>query len=72
MPEIGQSGSEGGAKRTFVPTPMPLIYASLGTLQNGLESVFSTIAEGVSDRSGMQLVLSVRPALDPKGIRSLS
>jgi len=50
----------------------PLIYASLGTLQNGLESVFSTIAEGVSDRSGMQLVLSVRPALDPKGIRSLS
>jgi len=50
----------------------PLIYASLATLQNGLESVFGTIAEGVSDRSGMQLVLSVRPALDPKGIRSLS
>jgi zeaxanthin glucosyltransferase len=50
----------------------PLIYASLGTLQNGLESVFSTIAESVSDRSGMQLVLSVRPALTPKGIRSLS
>jgi zeaxanthin glucosyltransferase len=52
-------------------TGEPLIYASLGTLQNGLESVFSTIAEGVGDRSGMQLVLSVGPALDPKGIRSL-
>src|SRR5260370_4657521 len=51
-------------------TGEPLIYASLGTLQNGLESVFSTIAEGVGDRSGMQLVLSVGPALDPKGIPS--
>ena len=52
-------------------TGEPLIYASLGTLQNGLESVFSAIAEGVGDRSGMQLVLSVGTLLDPKRIRSL-
>jgi zeaxanthin glucosyltransferase len=41
-----------------------LIYASMRTLQNGLESVFSTIAEAVSTRPGMQLVLSVGPILD--------
>jgi zeaxanthin glucosyltransferase len=52
-------------------TGEPLIYASMGTLQNGLESVFSTIAEAVSTRPGMQLVLSVGPILDPKQIRSL-
>jgi len=39
--------------------------------EHGLESVFSTIAEGVGDRSGMQLILSVGAALNPKGIRSL-
>ena len=52
-------------------TGEPLIYASMGTLQNGLESVFSTIAEGVGTRPGMQLVLSIGPALDPAKIGSL-
>jgi zeaxanthin glucosyltransferase len=52
-------------------TGEPLIYASMGTLQNGLESVFSTIAEAISTRSGMQLVLSIGPALDATKINSL-
>ncbi len=52
-------------------TGEPLIYVSMGTLQNGLESVFSTIAEAVGTRLGMQLVLSIGPILDPEKISSL-
>jgi zeaxanthin glucosyltransferase len=52
-------------------TGEPLIYASMGTLQNGLESVFSTITEAIGTRPGMQLVLSIGPALDPAKIGSL-
>lgn len=52
-------------------TGEPLIYASMGTLSNGLESVFTTIAEAVGTRPGMQLVLSIGPGLDPEKIASL-
>ena len=52
-------------------TREPLIYASMGTLQNGLESVFTSIAEAVGTRPGMQLVLSIGPSLDPEKISSL-
>ena len=52
-------------------TGEPLIYASMGTLQNGLESVFNTIAEAVGTRRELQLVLSISPGLDPKHIDSL-
>src|SRR5262249_11134331 len=52
-------------------TGEPLIYASMGTLQNGLESVFSAIAAAVGDRPGKQLVLSIGPVIDPGRIRSL-
>jgi MGT family glycosyltransferase len=52
-------------------TREPLIYASMGTLQNGLESVFTSIAEAVATRPGMQLVLSIGPSLDPEKISSL-
>jgi zeaxanthin glucosyltransferase len=52
-------------------TGEPLIYASMGTLQNGLESVFTSIAEAVGARPGMQLVLSIGPSLDPEKISSL-
>jgi MGT family glycosyltransferase len=52
-------------------TGEPLIYASMGTLQNGLESVFSAIAEAVGTRPGMQLVLSIGPSLDPAKIDAL-
>jgi MGT family glycosyltransferase len=43
----------------------------MGTLQNGLESVFTSIAEAVGARHGMQLVLSIGPSLDPEKISSL-
>ena len=52
-------------------TREPLIYASMGTLQNGLESVFTSIAEAVGIRPGIQLVLSIGPSLDPEKISSL-
>jgi zeaxanthin glucosyltransferase len=52
-------------------TGEPLIYASMGTLQNGLESVFTSIAEAVGTRPGMQLVLSIGRSLDPEKISSL-
>jgi zeaxanthin glucosyltransferase len=52
-------------------TGEPLIYASMGTLMNGLDHVFSTIAEAVGNRPGLQLVMSTGPALDPKQIRFL-
>jgi zeaxanthin glucosyltransferase len=52
-------------------TGEPLIYASMGTLQNGLKSMFSTIAEAVGPRPGMQLVLAIGPVLDPLEITSL-
>lgn len=48
-------------------TSEPLIYASMGTLQNGLESTFSTIAEAVGTRSGLQLVLSQHRCYGNKG-----
>jgi zeaxanthin glucosyltransferase len=52
-------------------TGEPLIYASMGTLQNGCESVFSAIAAAVGTRPGMQLVLSIGPRLDAKRIEPL-
>ena len=52
-------------------TGKPLIYASMGTLQNGREGVFSTIAQAVGERAGMQLVLSIGPVLDPQRIEAL-
>src|SRR5580704_3211287 len=52
-------------------TGEPLIYASMGTLQNGLEGVLTTIAQAVGERAGIQLVLSIGPFLDPQQIKSL-
>jgi zeaxanthin glucosyltransferase len=40
-------------------TRKPLIYASMGTLVNGLNNVYSTILEAVGEFPEMQLVLSV-------------
>jgi zeaxanthin glucosyltransferase len=37
----------------------PLIYASMGTLVNGLEKVFRTILDAAAEQRGTQLVLSV-------------
>jgi zeaxanthin glucosyltransferase len=52
-------------------TGEPLIYASMGTLQNGLENVFRAIAEAVTLHRDMQLVLSVGNHLDPEQIGPL-
>ena len=40
-------------------TGEPLIYASMGTLLNGVADVFRTITEATAQRRGVQLVLSV-------------
>jgi zeaxanthin glucosyltransferase len=52
-------------------TGEPLIYASMGTLQNGLAYIFSAIAEAAATLPGTQLVMSVGPSLDLSGIQSL-
>jgi zeaxanthin glucosyltransferase len=46
-------------------TGKPLIYASLGTLVNGLDNVYRTILEAISEFPETQLVLSVGMNLDP-------
>jgi MGT family glycosyltransferase len=48
----------------------PLIYASLGTLQNGSDEVFRTIAEACAGLPA-QLVLSLGGGLDPERLGSL-
>jgi len=59
-----------GAGRVDVDFPWerltgePLIYASMGTLQNGLESVFRAIAEAAVPHRNVQLVLSIGSYLD--------
>jgi zeaxanthin glucosyltransferase len=52
-------------------TGEPLIYASMGTLQNGLESVFRAIAEAAAPRRNVQLVLSIGGHLDLEQIGPL-
>jgi zeaxanthin glucosyltransferase len=49
-------------------TGEPLIYASLGTLVNGLDKVYRTILEAVSQFPETQLVLSVGRNLDPSDL----
>jgi len=46
-------------------TAKPLIYAALGTLVNGLNNVYGTILEAVSEFPAMQVVLSVGKHIDP-------
>ncbi len=48
----------------------PLVYASLGTLQNGSETTFKSIAEGCSGLN-VQLVISLGGGLDPARLGSL-
>ena len=49
---------------------LPLVYASLGTLQNGSESLFRTIAAGCVELN-VQLVLSLGGGLDTDSLRNL-
>jgi zeaxanthin glucosyltransferase len=48
----------------------PLVYASLGTLQNGSEAIFKTIARAC-DGLGVQLVLSLGGGLEPERLGAL-
>jgi len=49
----------------------PLVYASLGTLQNGSEAIFRTIAEACAGLNA-QLVISLGGGLDPVRLGSLA
>ena len=49
----------------------PLIYASLGTLQNGSEAIFRTIADACAGL-GAQLVISMGGGLDPAKLGRLA
>src|SRR5260221_6707413 len=49
-------------------TGEPIIYASMGTLQNGLTDVFRTITAATAKRKGFQVVLSIGDQIDPEQI----
>jgi MGT family glycosyltransferase len=49
-------------------TGEPLIYASMGTMLNGLVDVYRTITAATANRKRFQLVLSVGDQLDPDQI----
>lgn len=48
-------------------TGAPLIYASMGTLQNGIAEVFRAIL-AATEREGYQVILSVGPTTDPQSL----
>ena len=47
-------------------TGEPLVYASMGTLQNGLIEIFRSITQTAAGLKGLQFVLAVGGQLDPK------
>jgi zeaxanthin glucosyltransferase len=49
-------------------TGEPIVYASMGTVQNGHADVFSAIAAAVSKHKGLQLVLAIGNVLRPEQI----
>src|SRR5271154_2882515 len=49
----------------------PLIYASLGTLVNGLGHVYRAILEAATELPEVQLVLSVGQSINPDELRSI-
>ena len=64
----------GGVKEDFPweqITGQPIIYASMGTLQNGVASVYHEIVTAVEKRKDIQLVLSIGNHVDKKQIGSL-
>ena len=50
----------------------PLIYASLGTLVNGLEHVYKTILDAVGELPTVQVVLSIGTNIDPESLGPVS
>jgi MGT family glycosyltransferase len=53
-------------------TGKPLIYASMGTLVNGLKSVYRTILDAVSEFPDMQVVLSIGRNVHPNDLGAIS
>jgi zeaxanthin glucosyltransferase len=49
-------------------TGEPIVYASMGTVQNGNPDLFSAIAAAVSKHKGLQLVLAIGNVLRPERI----
>lgn len=49
----------------------PLIYASMGTLQNGAEAIFRTIAKACAGLDS-QLLISLGGGIDPERLRNLA
>ena len=49
-------------------TGEPMVYASMGTVQNGNADVFGAIAAAVSKHKGLQLVLAIGNVLRPEEI----
>jgi MGT family glycosyltransferase len=47
-------------------TGEPIVYASMGTLQNGLADIFRSITQAAIGLKGLQFVLAVGGQLDPK------
>jgi zeaxanthin glucosyltransferase len=63
--------SEGHASIPFPSEKLndkPLIYASLGTLVNGLEHVYKTILDAVGKLPDVQVVLSIGTNIDPESL----
>jgi MGT family glycosyltransferase len=52
-------------------TDKPLVYASLGTLVNGLEEVYKRILKAVEPLEDIQVVLSVGKNIDPKNLGAI-
>jgi zeaxanthin glucosyltransferase len=52
-------------------TGEPIVYASMGTVQNGNPDLFSAIAAAVSKHQGLQLVLAIGNILHPEQIGSV-
>jgi MGT family glycosyltransferase len=52
-------------------TGKPLVYASMGTLVNGLENVYRTILKAVEALAGIQLVISVGHNVDLKQLEPI-
>ncbi len=64
----GPFHDDGGREKVPFPwdklTREPLVFASMGTLVNGLEYVYRTILDAVRSLSGIQVVLSVGRNID--------
>jgi UDP:flavonoid glycosyltransferase YjiC (YdhE family) len=53
-------------------TGKPIVYASMGTLQNGLTNIFRSITQAAVGLKELQFVLAVGGQLDPKHLGDVS